>query len=151
MASVVFVVFLAPPDPDGPTHDQRGRNGFTTSGKSLLYPFRFLSIPTSYKQELIFCISLFLCSLIFIYIRTWSPIWFKENTFVHYNIFCFDMIQFNAYMQVSLVTFNSIFHCIRCCPLAGHTASGVSVVMFLYGFSDFRLNYEHIEMWFLND
>lgn len=73
VASVIFVVFLAPPDPDGPTHDQRGRNGFTTSGKSLLYPFRFLSIPTSYKQELIFCISL-LCMFLDMYLGTWSPI-----------------------------------------------------------------------------
>lgn len=91
VASVIFVVFLAPQDPDGPTHDQRGRNGFTTSGKSLLYPFKFLSIPTSYKQELIICISL-LCMFLDMYLGTWSPIWFREDTFVHYDIFCFDMI-----------------------------------------------------------
>lgn len=40
----VCTVFLAPSDPDGPAYGQRGRNGFTASGKSLLYPPKVLSI-----------------------------------------------------------------------------------------------------------
>lgn len=35
----VCAVFLAQTNPDGPTHDQRGGDGFVASGESLLYPF----------------------------------------------------------------------------------------------------------------
>lgn len=35
----VCAVFLAQANLDGPTHDQRGGDGFFASGESLLYPF----------------------------------------------------------------------------------------------------------------
>lgn len=63
--SSMFVVFLAASDLDGQAHDQGGRNGFSASGKSILYPlyvFEHMPKPAMcpYTQVNTF-FSVFLC------------------------------------------------------------------------------------------